>query len=503
MKRIGIDFGTTNTTLSYYDEKNDHFCKYRFSSAIAYHKTENRYFIGPDAQERRDNSNFYFYEYYKISLVESWNKIANKEHGKTYFELMKDYLHKLIVSYKYKSLSKESKDGLLDVIVVSVPNVLLSNDKIAFKNELEKFLKTEARIGFLVSEPACSAAYYSKQVQKDFSGDLIVLDCGGGSLDVSICQVNKELNKGNILPAISVIQQHSMNSGEISGNGAGIAFCNGVIKVLSVGTANPGSFSAVYEFDKTFSDLPEKDTESIEYFYSNNKDEEMDSEISFRLNEEKRTIRYSTIDQIFQEVTKPTLSEMLNEVLKDRSDAKLISVGGFSNFPGVNETIAEKLGTGFNQLGLDSRIVQLTKDDKCLSVSYGAALYASNEVIRSSKTSFEISLLTFDGKDEHRVVLIEEGASIEDYNQYRWLKQQFEIIDSNAVIKLLISSKKSISPLAFQVDISNADLSKKTVLIGATISDRGTFICIHNNQAKTRKEYPIDEYISEFENKRL
>lgn len=515
MRRIGIDFGTTNTTLAYYDEKHNQLCGYKFdnaseyiSSAIAYHKIKNSYYIATNAQDYRDDSNFYFYEYYKIGLVKKWDKIVNENHGKTYFELMKDYLHKLISTYKNDNLLG---DSLLDVIVLSVPNILLSNDYWDFKNELEKFLKTEARTGIMISEPACSAAFYSKVIQPEFYGDLIVVDYGGGTLDVSICRVNKELNNGNMLPAISIVQQYSMDSSQLLTNGAGIAFCVGMIKAITgLNEKNINFFPVVYEFDKILSSRETINSCLLEY-YSNNEDEIADEEIQFRLNGENRTVRCSLFDQTFEKVNSPTLIEALDKTLgsvlrdnKSRLDIKIISVGGFSNLICVNKVIAEQLNTGLGRLRQDPRIGQLTKTDKYLAVAYGAALYASKEVIKSSETSFSLRLVSYDGIGEHQTILLQEGKAKEDYFQTQWLNDQFSIIiGRDAIINLIISSKKSQTPLTFRLDISETCMDDCSIQIGVRLSERESFLCIHNNLTGLGNEISIDKYISEFENMRL
>lgn len=516
MKRIGIDFGTTNTTLAYYDEEQGQICGYRFnneseyiSSAIAYHKTKNEYCIAADAQAVRDDDNYYFYEYYKIGFVRSGNEIANTAHGKTYFDLVKDYLHRLIEVYKQDNLLGES---LLDVIVLAVPNTFLSNSELSINSKLENYLKTEAHVPLLFSEPACSSAYYSKQIEPEFSGDLIVVDYGGGTLDVSICRITRENKEGNFLPAISIVQQYVMDSDKIISNGAGIAFCIEMVKNLTGLKEDDTDFlPVIYEFDKILS-CRETINKGLTEYYANNEDDFADKELTIRLNGQNRQASCSLFNKIFNKINKPTLDEALEKTLgaflsgelnnKSRT-FRVITVGGFSNLLCVNKIIAEKLGTGLGRLRQDKRLGQLTKTDRYLAVAYGAALYASKEVVKSSEISYELSICYYDGK-ENVVVLIPEGSQENEYTQIYWLNAPFYIMmGKDATIKLQMHSKNGLEPLDILLDISDSCLNDSTIYIGVRVADNKPILCVRNNLTKIVDEFDLSNYVKDFANRRL
>lgn len=517
MKKIGIDFGTTNTTLAYFDEQQNRLCGYRFSnafeyisSAIAYHKTKNEYCIAVDAQSVRDDNNYYFYEYYKIGLLQNSDEIVNPDHGKTYFDLFKDYLHRLIEIYKKENLL--SNEELLDVIALAVPNVLLTNTDSVVKAQIESCLRREARVSLLFSEPECSSAYYSKQIEPDFSGDLIVVDYGGGTLDVSICRVAKENEDGNLLPAISIVQQYSMDSNKLIEYGAGIAFCNAMVEeITGLICSDADFFPAVYEFDRILSSRDNINKGLAEY-YENNEDDFSDGEISIRLNGKTMYATCSLFNKVFNQINKPTLDEALEKTLgvylngeaNNLNKAfKIITVGGFSNLLCVNKVIAEKLGTGLGHLRQDNRLGQLTKTDRYLAVAYGAALYASKEVIKSTETSYELGIHCYGGQ-ENVMVLISKGSPIDEYTQIKWLSNPFYIISGkDAKIKLQIYSISGLDSMDIILDISDSCLNDCTIFIGARLVKYKPVLCVRNNLTKVVDEYDLSTYINEFENRRL
>ena len=512
MKRIGIDFGTTNTTLAYFDEASGGIVGYKFhdtseyvSSAIAYHSRRDEYCIALDAQDVRYDSTYYFYEYYKIGLVENWRDVPNPEHGKTYFDIAKDYLHMLIETYKQDNLLG---DAPLDVIVLSVPNTVLTDKNNQLKERLENYLRTEARLAFLVSEPACSCAYYTRQKEPDFEGNLAVVDYGGGTLDVSICHVAHENDNGNRIPSISIAQQYTMDAD--TNSGAGIAFCRSMVERITGLTSDSDEFvSVVYEFDKILARSDKINRDLLEY-YENNEDMDSDEPSTVRLNGRTCSVNCSLFNRTFNDVNKRTLDEALNRTVGHLIDTsgdqpfKIISVGGFSNLICVNKTISERLEAGLGRLRQDVRMGQLTKTERYLAIAYGAALYASREVMPSVKIPYAVSVMTYDGATEKAVTLISEGAETDAYSKVQWLSDPFYVMDAGKVeVRLRISNRSSSTPTEFTLNISEHCSSDSTIYMGAKFVGERPFICVRNNSSKAVGEVDISEHIVDFENRRL
>lgn len=515
MKRIGIDFGTTNTTLAYFDEKLQKPVGYKFknsteyiSSAIAYHKVKGNISIASDAQSYRDNENYFFYEYYKIGLIQNRDAIVNKSHGKTYLDIVKDYLHKLITTYKEENLLGE---GLLDVVALSVPNIVLSSSNTELRLELENFLKLEAKTAVLISEPACSTAYYGKIVRPGFEGNLVVVDYGGGTLDVSLCRLGVEESDGCVLPAISIIQQYSMDTNMVLSNGAGVAYCVAMVKELTrMKEDDVNFFPTVYEFEKILSSR-DNINEGLREYYENGEDVSEDEEIPIRLNGENYIARCSLFDRVYNEVNKKVFDDALNMIIGGTSSSNLtdfnafriLSVGGFSNLLCVNKAISSKLGTKIGRLREDTRIAQLSKSDKYYAVAYGAALYASKEVIKSAETTYSINTIVFDGKNEKKVKILPEHVNVDKYVTPQWAQSPFYIIKGcDAVIKIIIESENSQSAVEFQLDISDACINECLILVGIKILGDKTYVCVHNNLIKSVDEFEITQFINDFKNKR-
>ena len=242
-RKIGIDLGTTNTTVAYYDEENNRLERYEFDnktyipSAIAYHKVKGTIKIGRQAKTYAKSADYYYYEYYKIDILNNYNGVKYSQHEKTYLEIALDYLHTLIRRYKEENRIEQ---GLLDSIVLSVPNsVLLDKGPKSLYEQFNRFLKSEARSYQLVSEPECACAFfynnYCKSKNDMFQGGYVsVFDYGGGTLDASMCKLNYEESDGEIRPSIRIVREYADNSDLRRFGGAGVAFVTELTKRVTI-----------------------------------------------------------------------------------------------------------------------------------------------------------------------------------------------------------------------------------------------------------------------------
>lgn len=199
---IGLDFGTTNSILSYMENGNLTCFKYNMieeyiPSFIAY---EDGFIEIGNAARHTASQNLKIESYgnFKMRLPLKDSDFAKYfQNGKTPMEVTADYLKELLLNRESQSFTKER--GNIVGIVVSVPEIWQRDIYNLGRERLRGLIE---QLGLpliqLVSEPVAAASYYTHEVQKQaenndqqfFIGNLLVCDMGGGTFDVSLCHIS-------------------------------------------------------------------------------------------------------------------------------------------------------------------------------------------------------------------------------------------------------------------------------------------------------------------------
>ena len=133
------------------------------------------------------------YENFKLLLGRSFNERI-KGRNKTPSEVTRDYIRELLKLFE----SKYRKSKKIEYIVMTVPEIWTNekNNRITRDNLQDIFESLGYYDVQLVSEPAAATAYFCHAHKldtkinpggSDFNGDLLVIDYGGGTLDVTLC----------------------------------------------------------------------------------------------------------------------------------------------------------------------------------------------------------------------------------------------------------------------------------------------------------------------------
>lgn len=203
MNIIGFDFGTTNSMISFYNaETKELDCFQPSPTAGCYIPTVVSYkgdetIIGSLAKSNSTKKGFETYEHFKLRLgKDAKNVIENR--SKTPNEVASDYIRTLLDQYIEKQ-----NIGALDGIVMTVPETWFreASNRTARENieEIYRNLGYDTECQFqLESEPVAASGYfcycYEKQNKKPYDGHVTVIDYGGGTLDITLC----EITNGNI-----------------------------------------------------------------------------------------------------------------------------------------------------------------------------------------------------------------------------------------------------------------------------------------------------------------
>lgn len=194
-KEIGIDFGTTNTVVSYVNKRGKlRPLRYEGNDVIPsaiYFLSKNEYEIGKRAKRfiavTHNNAGIMKFKP-KIGEKEKYDVVA--ENGDEFSirprEVARLFLNKVVRGIEEKLIKEFGpEEGCIDRVVITVPAKFSSTEKEATRKAAQKAgLKTAK----LAAEPTAAAIAYQNDLGEDTARDeaILVYDFGGGTFDVSI-----------------------------------------------------------------------------------------------------------------------------------------------------------------------------------------------------------------------------------------------------------------------------------------------------------------------------
>jgi molecular chaperone DnaK len=258
----------------------------------------------------------------------------------------------------------ENTYNTIDTVVITVP----AN----FANEQREATLTAARIaGFktqlLVNEPTAAALYYTYSDNKLGDGSYMVFDLGGGTFDVSIVNVN-----GNDIVVLS--SEGLQKCG-------GADFDNAIIEIIKE------KFQSIHntELDLSKSNISVSTAESLKMSLSSLKEKKINimcegfpsTEIVLTRNEfEKKISTYLTQMKAVCENALADCDKSINDI------SNIFLAGGSSRIPAVQEML-EKF----------HKKKPLLKGNPDEAISLGAAIYAGLKTDNNQKTDSQASRL--------------------------------------------------------------------------------------------------------------
>ena len=180
MNVIGFDFGTTNSTISFYNDETKTLDSFQPSaSATDYIPTvvaykDGKVCIGNIAKKNTTKNGYESYEYFKLRLGSDANTVI-KNKTKTPTEVTADYIRELLDEYRHVQ-NIDSIDG----IVMTVPETWFREE--SNRTARENIEKIYEELGYdienqfqLESEPVAAAGYfcwvYEHSKEKNPQGD--------------------------------------------------------------------------------------------------------------------------------------------------------------------------------------------------------------------------------------------------------------------------------------------------------------------------------------------
>lgn len=392
MNVIGLDFGTTNSTISFYNDKTKTIEAWKMggSDGKNYIPTiltinDKSIYIGEEAKTFFKNGDKETYSKFKILLHDTdAQKLSSYNYRKiTPKEIAKKYIQTLLDIYK-----KEQNIQSIESIVITVPEIWL-NDDMKGRAVIDSIAKELDLPYKFISEPVAAGAYflhnYKEKKQLSFNGHLLVFDYGGGTLDITLIEAQNE--------HLKVLERTGKGRDKLEIGKAGALYDEKVVMHLYEKIfreklqKNSSDFNElIIEFEKLKIDNKGIIASNIAKYQKNSK---IDMEVfNFYCSKGKISVKASDLVKVFDEVLKNDIEASLNEIkeyfkvyginTETSEEFRVIMVGGFSNF----YLSYSEVKTFFNSItDSDTRFqTDFSLEDTTLAVSKGAALIASKNV---------------------------------------------------------------------------------------------------------------------------
>lgn len=447
--RIGMDFGTTNSTISYVDRGEPVAFKYPapegteyIPSCVAY--DADGVHPGRSALDCIESEEAVFCS--NLKMVLPLPEEERRKHGwpekKPPETAIADYFQRILLERGADSPSFAVQRGEIEGLVLSVPHVWDSMDHPgrAKLQEIVKGLGLPLR--YLVSEPQAAAAYFAFRHERErgraFEGNLLICDMGGGTFDVTLCRVEPG----------RVVELHNDGNGRRDMGRAGVSFDRRLIR--------EGLNRSEAPFEEDGRVINEMYRRLQEYKANNTPDitkkilaamEDPDQRERPILRAGKLSLNYLDIQAAFADVA-AGISEVLGR-FKSAVDARKLAidavffVGGFCQFLLVREEIKKALGLESSRIVADAN-----RETARFAISYGAALLANDLYAVEEKFDHTLGILSwvavrdasgYHRKEDERIVIIAGGKKLGEYEAVQWFPSPLRVLNDSPQITLFVA----------------------------------------------------------------
>jgi len=472
-RKIGIDFGTTNSSIAYVDGEGKPVC---FPICGAMYVPTSLAIDGKDRDFGSHANTVHirdplipYYDRFKLDLLRGMNVTLDDE-LRTPLDLTKMYLELLLDAYRDDNPTEFKKNRKFDCIVLALPQATYDSqtaDNKELKKQLISFLQQHSETVHLASEPECACFYYVNSFPKleDSPNEVLVVDCGGGTIDLALCQISKRTDGFDVkVPkscGTSVAGMNKDNLGE-----SGVAFDHDVARwIIGSGASNQPERVVADWFGESRVIKSSHVNKMLEAGFDQDWYYDDEDAFSFKAAREPLSVPYQEMNKVFTKGVGKHLDRYINSILgkgKDRSVTPgfmILPTGGFSQFYCVERAIVKAAdGTGLKSDKIIAKV-----DNFVYSVVLGAALKAEQGDIDRAASQISIGIKTYDGLHSDTLTLIEMGHMIKDETE----KKGPFYVDSGKTISLQFS-QQGREPKIYSVDVSK--VIKGSTLVFLSVS---------------------------------
>lgn len=416
---LGIDFGSTYTTVSRY--RTDHQVLEAYDSgegvaipSVVSMNKKNKVTTGFAAKDRTGKKGFRTFKAFKMLMMEKDQALVEyRQYDKTYTpKWAAETFMNAIVSEARRTFGEEEVAEL----VVGAPDVWFHNFETlsgrAILRDICNSIECVHNVR-IVSEPVLASAYFAynfqRETNKPFDGSILIIDYGGGTLDLSLTEIKKGKNS-----AYEIKMLESNGAGENTENcvgNAGIVYMETLMADVIRKHESPEEaeeiigtddfYAAVNDLEKQLKQ--EHKTGEIEQNFEEAGVDDLDflEEVSLEdvivCGDEEYEITYADLVRTYNRVIRPIFNEKMDEMIQwaerdhnidvfkiKESNLKIALVGGFGNFYLVKNQMYEKFH--FSQDDDKAKGIIHNEQDRERAISYGAALIASG-IFETCKTA--------------------------------------------------------------------------------------------------------------------
>lgn len=426
---IGLDFGTTNSIISYLDNGKLEAFQYGgpdgqkyIPSFIAYE--DGMIEIGTAARTTAAHHlDIESYGNFKMRLPLPESEYSHYfQHQRTPQSVTADYLRELLISPDNPYSFRHEK-GEISRLVVSVPEIWQRDIYNLGRERLAKLIQEQGLpLIQLVSEPVAAAAYYAWETQKraqqnqtaPFTGNLLVCDMGGGTFDVCLCHIYGD-NKVEVL--------YFDGQGNQGLESAGVAFDRRCVQQAytkkhgePLQESHPEFVRLLREFETVKIGSHARVTRKL-INYLKNPDALAEQDVYVFGG--GYTVTAAEVSAAFAPIAsgiKSVMQKLLDYIqLQDIKIDSLFLVGGFCQFYLVQKTITDALGMADTDQRFD-RSFNIT--NSAYAISYGACLIANGLVDPTEKyvhtLGIVVDTINPQAEREERLIPIIQGGAILD-----------------------------------------------------------------------------------------
>ena len=462
MNKIGFDFGTTNSAISFYNEETKALDNFRIGASandyiptVVAYKEGGEIYIGDIAKNNVTKKAFDTYEYFKLRLGSDFDKkIEGKD--KTALSVTKDYIREILEEYK-----REQGISSIDSVVMTVPETWFR--EASNRTARDNIQAIYSELGYdenfrLESEPVAAAGYfcwsYQKNTEKKYTGTIVVVDYGGGTLDVTLCSVEKG-------EKIIVLERCGQGEYNNTNGCAGVAFDEAVVESLiekhklGIEKGSKQFIKLRDEFEKNKIGFTETISKMLKDYYD--EPEMVEDEELFTLGDDEIGVYCEDLAKCFEKVNKPYLDDSLKQMQNffevhkidpaSQTGFKVLMVGGFSNFYCVEETVRNFFGSKANVI--DKRFdTPLNIKNKSLAISRGAALIAQNVVKVEHTCTHDIGYIVVRPDDNDRwvdkdILIIQKGTKLTDVKSAKYAETRVSVKSKSGALRIFMDDGRS------------------------------------------------------------
>lgn len=509
--KIGIDFGTTNSTVAFVnDSKVLEAFRYPgpdgyeyIPSCVAYEKGGVIH-IGRAALDVAGDPEVVFCNNFKMILPMSEDERIRYEWTKTKSPetVIADYLTHILTIGDEDASSFKSQKGEIEGIVLSVPHVWAKAMDHPGRSRLQTIITDNLKLPLiqLISEPVAAAAYYAYKLQQErkepFTGNLLVCDMGGGTFDVTLC---------NVTPG-KVEELYNDGNGKTGLGKAGVFFDQQLLfnKYKDINENSP----EFYELYKKLQDIKthhhDKITKNIITAI-----EEPDVHHQPIIRFGGVSFDFNDIKEAFEKV-----KEGINDVLKRFKSAidgmgysvdAIFFVGGFAQFYLVRDAI--KRFWGIEQH--DPRFIErLNKEISRYAIAYGASLVANGLMTVEEKYEHTIGIEAFRLKKMKKtkvyqqesvlIPIIMGGKKLSEYETVHFASNPVKAHEENPDVYIYVDVESRGCPIVqklpetLNIKLPNANIHGNQWRIGMRINkSKIVYLVFENINNKERIEYEL------------